>query len=139
MKRLNVFLLANMLLCPLLATAQLAVTVMPPNLVGGKTVVFLAMTNNLAESVESARAICFLLDDQGKMVGRSTKWVIGGTIDRPPLQPKAGTTFNFVITSTRPFATTNFVAKISFSRLVLAGGKLADPSKDVAVAQPAQK
>jgi hypothetical protein len=32
-----------------------------------KAVVSLAMTNALAEPVESARAICFLLDEQGKV------------------------------------------------------------------------
>ena len=127
------------LLCAVTAQAQLAVTVSPAKITGQKAVVPLAMTNNLAESVESARAICFLLDDQGKMVGQSTKWVIGGTKDRLALQSKSGTTYNFVITSTQPYATTNFAAKISVTRLVLVGGKLADPSKDVTVTQSAQK
>lgn len=105
---------------------QLNVTVFPPKVTGQKTIVSLAITNNLAESVESARAICFLMDDQGKMFGQSSKWVIGGTKDRPSLISKEGTTFNFVITSPQPFATTNLIAKISFSRVVLAGGRLAD-------------
>ena len=121
------------LFCALTAQAQLAVTVSPVKITGQKAVVLLAMTNNLAESVESARAVCFLLDDQGKMIGQSTKWVIGGTKDRPPLQPKSGTTFNFVITSPQPLINTNLTAQVSFSRLVLEGEKLANPKTDVQI------
>jgi hypothetical protein len=113
--------------------AQLSITVLPTKVVGQKAIVTLAMTNNLARSVESAHAVCFLLDDQGKMVGQSTKWVIGGIKDRPALQPKSGTTFNFVISSPQPWATTNFTPKISFSRVLLDGGKQADVSQDVVV------
>jgi hypothetical protein len=113
-------------LCVLSAHAQLAVTISPPKIVGQKAVVKLAMKNNLADKVESARAVCFLLDDQGTMIGQSTQWVIGGTKDRPALEPKAETTFNFVITSPQPFTTTNLTAKVNFSRVVLDGGKLAD-------------
>ena len=53
-----------MLLCPLLASAQLAVTVSPLKVIGQKAIVSLALTNHLAEKVESARAVCFLLDEQ---------------------------------------------------------------------------
>jgi hypothetical protein len=127
------FLLAVVLFCPLLATAQLAVTIAPPKVVGQKAIVSLAMTNNLAAKVESARAICFLLDGQGRMVGESSRWVIGGTKERPALAPNKGTTFNFVVSSPRQFATTNLTAKISFSRVVLADEKLADVRRDVVV------
>jgi hypothetical protein len=115
----------------LTAQAQLAVIVSPPQITGQKAIVSLAMTNHLAESVESARAICFLLDEQGKLVGQTTKWVIGGTKNRPALEPTQGTEFNFVITSPQPFITTNLTAKVSFSRVVLPGGKLATINKDV--------
>ena len=117
----------------LTAQAQLAVTVSPPKVTGQKVVVPLAMTNNLAEPVASARAVCFLLDEQGKMVGQSTKWVIGGSKDRPALPAKSGTTYNFVITSSQPFVTTNLTAKVSFSRVVIDGGKLADANKAVTI------
>lgn len=113
--------------------AQLTVTVSPVKTTGQKAIALMTMTNNLAVSVESARAVCFLLDAQGKMVGQSTKWVIGGTKDRPALQPNAGTTFNFVITSPQAWTTTNLTAKVSFSRVVLNGGKQADVRQDVAV------
>jgi len=127
--------LACFFLGVLMAQAQLAVTVSPPKITGQKAVVKLAMKNNLADKVESARAVCFLLDDQGKMVGQSTKWVIGGTKDRPALEPKNETTFNFVITSpdSSGFTTTNLTTKVSFSRVVLEGGKLADSIKDVQI------
>jgi len=116
--------------------AQLAVTVLPPKVTGQKAIVRLAMTNNLTESVESARAVCFLLDGQGKMVGQSSKWVIGQ--NHTGIEPKAGTTFNFVITSSQPFTTTNLTAKVSFSRVALDGSKLADLQKDVSVTAAAQ-
>jgi hypothetical protein len=119
--------------CALTAQAQLSVTVLPVKMTGQKAVVLLAITNGLAESVESARAACFLIDEQGKMVGQSTKWVIGGMKDRPALQPKSDTTFNFVITSSRPFVTTNLTAQISFSRLVLEGQKLGNLKTDVQI------
>ena len=125
------FLFLAVLFGALTAQAQLAVTVPPVKVLSQKAVVTLAMTNNLSDSVESARAICFLLDDQGKMVGQSSKWVIGGKKDRPALQPNAGTTFNFVITSRQPWTTTNLTAKVSFSRVVLSGQKLANPQTDV--------
>ena len=38
-----------------------------------KAVVPLGMKNNFTEKVESARAVCFLLNEQGKVVGQSTK------------------------------------------------------------------
>ncbi len=113
--------------------AQLTVTVSSPKIIGQKAVVKLAMTNNLANQVESARAMCFLLNEQGKLVGESSRWVIGGTKERHALAPNQGTTFNFVVTSPQPFTTTNLTAKISFSRIVLAGGKFASPQKEVTI------
>jgi len=60
-------------LSTLAAPAQLAVAVSPPKVVGQNAVVSLAMKNGFAEKVDSARAVCFLLDDQGKMVGQGAK------------------------------------------------------------------
>jgi hypothetical protein len=76
-----------------LAQAQLAVTVSPVKVAGQKAVVPLAMKNNLAEKIESARAVCFLTDEEGKMVGQGTRWVIGGSQDKPGLA--AGATNGF--------------------------------------------
>ena len=131
--RLPLLCLILIVLCPLLAKAQLAVTVMPPKVAGEKAIVELQISNNLTNKIESARAICFLLDEQGKIVGQSTKWVIG--LKKTVLESKGKTTFNFVIANPNPFETTNLTAKVSFSRLVLEGGKLGDPNKQVTVEQ----
>jgi hypothetical protein len=124
---------AGVLLFPSLVMAQLAVTVLPPKIEAQKAVVGLKMRNGFAEKIESARAICFLLDEQGKMVGQSAKWVIGQ--NKIGLEPDAANSFNFVVTSPRPFATTNLTAKVSFSRLILSDGKSVNPSKEVVIEQ----
>lgn len=113
------------------ANAQLAVSVSSVKINGQKAVVPLVMKNNFAEKVESARAVVFLLNEQGKMVGQGTRWVIGGSQDKPGLAAGATNAFHFVINSDKPFTTTNLTAKVSFSRVVLDGGKLADVAKDV--------
>jgi len=115
----------------LAAKSQLAVTVTPPKITGQKAVVQLKLKNDFADKVKSARAVCFLLDEQGQMVGQSTKWVVGQ--NKTSLEPKGEATFNFVITSLQPFTTTNLTAKVSFSRVVLDGDKLADVPKEVSV------
>ena len=118
-------------------SAQLAVTVSPVKITGQKAVVQLKLKNDFADKVKSARAVCFLLDEQGQMVGQSTKWVVGQ--NKTSLDPKSEATFNFVITSSQPFTTTNLTAKVSFSRVVLDGDKLADVQKDVSVTAAAQR
>ena len=113
--------------------AQLVVTVSPPKIAGQKAIVKLTIKNNLTNKVESARAVCFLLNEQGKMVGQATKWVIGQK--KTVLEPKGKTTFNFVIANPSPFATTNLTAKVSFTRLILEGEKLVNPSESVTIEQ----
>ena len=120
-----------MALAVTLCRADLIVTQSPPKTVGNKSVVLLRLKNTFAEPIQSARAVCFLLDDQGKMVSQTTKWVIGQ--NNTSLESKGETTFNFVMTSPQPFTTTNLTAKVSFSRVVLEGGKLADVAKDVKI------
>ncbi|MGO8837023.1 MAG: hypothetical protein ACLQQ0_06335 [Limisphaerales bacterium] len=120
-----------MLICVFAASAQLAVTVLPVKITGQKAVVPLVLKNNFTNAIQSARAVCFLLDDQGKMIGQSTKWVIGQ--NKTGLAPKGETTFNFVITSPQPFTTTNLTAKVSFSRMILDNGKQADVRQEVNV------
>jgi hypothetical protein len=126
-------LLGLVLFCTVAAQAQLAVTVTPPKVAGQKAVLQLAMKNSFPSAIESARAVCFLLDDQGKMVGQSAKWVIGGTKDKPGLQSGATNTFNFVITSPEPLTSSNLTAKIQFNRVILEGGKLMDATRDVTI------
>jgi hypothetical protein len=133
MKRLRQCLLCIGFVCASIAQAQLAVTVSAPKVVGQKAVVPLAMKNGLSEKVESARAVVFLLDEQGKMVSQATRWVIGGSQDKPGLASGATNAFHFVIASDKPFTTTNLTAKVTFSRVVLEGGKLADVNRDVQI------
>jgi hypothetical protein len=119
------------LLIVTLAKAQLTVTVSQPNVVGQKVIVQLDMTNELTNEVKSARAICLLMDGQGKMVGQSTKWVVGQ--NKTHLYPKGESKFSFVITCPQPLVSSNLTAKMIFSRVILAGGKLANVQRDVTV------
>jgi hypothetical protein len=134
-----------LLIAALTAPAQLAVTVSSVKVTGQKAVVPLALENRLSEKIESARAMVFLLDEQGKVIGQpTTRWVIGGG-----LQPTTGTTnglasgatniFHFVVTSALPFSTTNLTAKVQFPRIVFEGGRLGDPSRDVIVTPEAEQ
>jgi hypothetical protein len=81
------------LLGALTAPAQLAVTVSPPKVVGQKAVVPLSLKNNFTEKIESARAVVFLLDENGKMAGQTTRWVIGGSADKNGLAAGPRTSF----------------------------------------------
>jgi len=119
--------------CAFTVQAQLVVNVSQPRISGQKAVVSLSMKNEFSQKIESARAVVFLLDKQGKMVAQSTKWVIGGTQDKPGLAPAATNSFFFVVSSDKPFPGTNLTAKVNFSRLVLEGGKLGDPIKNVTI------
>jgi hypothetical protein len=112
---------------------ELAVTISSPKVTGQKAVVPLVMQNHFNQKIESARASVFLLDEKGKMVGQSTKWVIGGIKNQSSLAPGGTNSFFFVITSDKPFATTNLTVKLNFNRVVLDGGKLADAGKDVEI------
>lgn len=114
-----------------LANAALTVKVDNPKSTGQKAVIKLTMKNTFSENIESARAVVFLLDGQGKVVGQMSRWVIGGTKDRPALAAHAETTFSFVVETTKPFTTT----KVNFTRVILEGGKLADPVRDVTIQQ----
>jgi hypothetical protein len=115
------------------AQAQLTVIVSPVKIAGQKALVPLTLANHLSTKIESARAVCFLLDDQGVMVGQSIKWVIGE--NKTSLAPGGTNTFNFVISSPQPFTTTNLTAKVSFSRVVLDNGRPADVRQSVSVTQ----
>lgn len=116
-----------------MVSAQLVVRVSPVKVVGQKAVVPLAMKNNFTNKIESARATVFLTDEHGKIVGQGTKWVIGASDNRGSLASKATNAFHFVVVADKPFATTNLAPKVSFTRLVLEGGKLADVNKVVIV------
>jgi hypothetical protein len=125
--------LAALCLCVSAASAQLAVTISPVKAAASKAVVPLEMKNSFAEKIESARASVFLVDQDGKIVGQATRWVIGGSKDKPGLAPGATNVFNFVIATDQPATTTNLTAKVSFNRVILEGGRAADVTKEVIV------
>jgi len=107
---------------------------MPTAVVSGqKVIVPLALKNDFTETIASARAAVFVSDDQGKVVGQATRWVIGGAPGKPGLDPKATNAFHFVVTSSKPLESTNLTAKVVFTRLVLEGGKSVDPKKNVVI------
>src|SRR5437016_1552100 len=112
-----------------MARAALTLKVAEPKTYGQKTIVKMDMRNTFANTIESARAVVFLLDDNGKVVGQETRWIIGGTKERPALAPDAKTTFNFVVQANKPFTK----AKVTITRLVLEGGKLADVNKELEI------
>lgn len=110
-----------------IAHAALTVKVAEPKKVGKKVVIKLIMKNTFTERVESARAQVFLLDERGGVAGQAARWVIGGAKDKPALVSGAETTFNFVIVADKPFATN----KVTFTRIILEGGKMANIATDV--------
>jgi len=124
--------MAILLITPWFSHAQLHVTISPVRLTGHKAVVPLSLENRFLETVESARAVVFLLDERGKAVSLpTTRWVVGGSRGARELAAGATNTFHFVVTGQKPFTTTNLTAKVAFSRVVLDGGKLANANKDV--------
>ncbi len=124
----------GVLLLPLLSSAQLAVTVAPLKVTGSKVVVPLAMKNNFGEKIESARAVVFLTDENGRTVGQSARWVIGGAADKLGLTAGATNAFNFVVPLAKtPSTGTNLAANVSFTRVVLDGGKVVNASQSVQI------
>ncbi len=125
------FLTFVLILSTLIVQAKIVVKMDEARRTGSKSLIKLKMKNAFKEKIESARAQIFLLDDEGKMVGQAAQWVIGGTKDKPPLAPDASTTFNFAIPTDKPFSKT----KITFTRIILEGGKLVDAAKNVEIAK----
>ena len=120
------------------ARAELSVSVAAPKATGNKVLVKLEMENTFTNTIQSARAEVFLFDGEGKVMGRSSRWVIGGSLRKPvpanpPLPPQGKETFNFVVTTSKPVYSTNLTAKVTFSRVILDGGKLANPVTDVEI------
>jgi len=115
------------------AQAQLTVDVLPSKAAGKKVVVPLALKNGFAKSINSARAVVFISDEQGKVVARDTRWIIGGGSKLPPLSAGATNLLNFVVSADKPITTTNLAANVSFTRLVLEGGEQADIPKTVTI------
>ena len=122
------------LLSALRVQAQLSVTVSSVEAKGNKAVVKLIFKNDMTNAVESARATVRLANRKD-FLGTETKWVIGGERNAPNLAPGATNTFFFVITSEKPLPKSDLTANVIFNRIVLEGGKLGDPVKDVKISE----
>src|SRR5262245_2625388 len=109
------------------ANGALTLKIAEPKTYGQKTILKMDLQNTFTNSIESVRAAVFLLDDSGKIVGQETRWIVGGTKERPGLAPMARTTFHFVVQSTKPFSKT----KVTVTRIILEGGTLANVYRDV--------
>jgi hypothetical protein len=116
----------TVLLCVTSGEAKLIVKLADPKQAAKKVLVKLTVKNTFTNKVESARATLFLLNDQEKIVGQASQWVIGGTKDKAALAPNASMTYNFAVPSEKPFTK----AKLIFNRIVLEGGKQVDPAKN---------
>ena|SRR5437867_2792798 len=112
-----------LLLSAATCTAKLIVKVDEPKRTGQKTVIKVTMKNTFNQKIESARAQTLLISDQNQAGSPEARWVIGGSKDRPPLEPGATTTHNFVITTDKQFT----LKAVFFSKVVLEGGKELDP------------
>jgi hypothetical protein len=115
----------------------LVVKVSPLKVVGQKALVELTITNQGTNRIEAARAICFVQDQDGRMVGQSAKWVIGQ--NKTGVEPKGQAKFNFVITAPHPLVATNLTARVRFSRLILQDGKQVNPENNIIIIPPASK
>jgi hypothetical protein len=111
------------------AKAELLIKTSEPKTYGQKTIIKMELHNTFTNKIESARAVVFLLDDKGKVVGQETRWIIGGTKDRPPMASDGKTTFNFVVQHEKPF-TKN---KITVIHLTLEGGQTVNAIKEVRI------
>ena len=117
-----------------MANGALVLKVGEPKTYGQKTIIKMELQNTFTNNIESVRAVVFLLDDNGKIVGQETRWIVGGTKERPALAPMAKTTFHFVVPSIKPFSKT----KVTVTRIVLEGGTLANIHRDVQMESVAQ-
>lgn len=94
--------------------------------VHAKSLVQLKLINKFSENVASARASVFLLDDQGKVVAQSVKWIIDATKDKNGLKPDETLNYTFVLNNEKPFTS----AKVTITRVVLESGKVVIPAAD---------
>lgn len=136
---MNPLLIAMFLLLSVMgAQSQLHVFQSSPKLTGQKALVKLALKNDLPNTVQSARAAVFVLNQKGEMLGEGARWVIGGDGKTNGLAPGATNQFFFVVNLVKPVTDTNVTARIHFNKLLLEGGKQGDVKKDVVIT-PATK
>jgi hypothetical protein len=107
------------------ASAQISITVGTPKIARQTAIVPLSIKNNLKEPVVSARAVMFLLDSQGKVIGQANRFIIGGDTNHPPLLVGTTNAYHFAIpTSGKPFVTNRLtVTNVRLAAISIGGGQ----------------
>ncbi|MEO0510250.1 MAG: hypothetical protein AAF065_10375 [Verrucomicrobiota bacterium] len=108
--------------------ANLEVSVSSLDASSNTSLVELEANNTFEQGIKDARVWVFLMDDGGKVVGNKAQWIIGGdSAAKEPLQPEKAQSFKLTVdTQSKPTT-----AKVTFSRIILADGTIADPQKSV--------
>jgi hypothetical protein len=114
------------------AKAELVIKTSEPKTYGKKTIIKMELHNTFSNKIQSVRAVVFLLDDKGKVVGQETRWIIGGTKDRLPLPADGKATYNFVVQYEKPFTR----SKVTITKLLFQNGGLGDLNRDVRIETP---
>jgi hypothetical protein len=129
------FLAIMLLSLPILTRAALVISISEPKITGQKAVIKLDMKNTFSQKLEGAKGTIFLMDAGGKVVGQASRWIIGGAKNRPPLGSEGNANYYFVVPAGKPFSKT----RLMIDRIVLEGGKLANPLKDIVVKEANNK
>lgn len=115
--------------------AELAIQVGDLKQGGQKCLIPVEFKNNYKEKVKGARAQAFVIDAQGKVIGRSVKWAIGGYEKRPGLEPGKTAKFHFVIEAKRVYSKEELEKlqpRVSVTRIVFADGRTETPRRTAA-------
>ena len=134
------------LFLPFALFAQMEVGLVDMKAQQSKGLVTISLANHFEQTVQSARIWVMLLDDDGKIVGQKAQWLTGkgdkgksfkeGELKlQPSAQDDAPKTFSISVDTQRKATK----AKITFSRIVLADGTLANVQRDVVSAGVSKK
>lgn len=120
----RIALVALVFMLPLTPKAQLAINVLKPEEKASKVLVKTTVRNTFAEPVQSARVTLFLFDQDNKVIGHETRWIIGGGEKiKKPLEPGKETVYYFVFTTDKPFSR----SELRVNQVILKGGKSVPP------------
>lgn len=131
--KIKLLLLSLLLSCSL--QAEFEVSLKPTeDSTPDKSIVTLTAKNSFSQSVKSARAWIFALDESGAVVGQKAAWIIskehrdrGDRSCLPTLDAGETAEIKMSIDTERPATST----KVTFTKIVLADGSLVNPHKQV--------
>jgi len=137
--KIIVIVFSLLILAPLFVHATLEVGVTTET-TGSKALVKISIKNNFDQKLKATRAWVILLDDKGKIVGQKAQWLSNPKkkkqtgnkkrkSNKTHVDLEAGDTLeaSVVVNTTRPVADT----KLTFSRIILGDGTLADVRKSL--------